>query len=112
MKYFGSLLFCCLSLVFVACGSKNDPFAAQDSPKGAQLLEQYEKGSQRVKEMSVPGYWRKKGNQVDPVAEMTKVNDELSATLQQLSQLIQKRELSKKQFEKFKEITGVNDMTQ
>ena len=112
MKYLRSILFCCWCFVFVACGSKDDPFAAQDSPIGDQLLAQYEKGSQRVKEMSVPGYWRDKGPQVDPVAEMTKVNDELSASLKQLTKLIQKRELSKKQFETFKEITGVNDMKQ
>lgn len=112
MKYLRSILFCCLCLMFVACGSKDDPFAAHDSAKGAQLLSQYEKGNQRVKEMSVPGYWRDKGPQVDPVAEMTKINEELTATLKQLTQLIQKRELSKKQFDTFKEITGVNDMTQ
>jgi len=111
MKYIRSILICCYCLCFVACGTRDDPFAAQDSQKGAQLLEQYEKESQRVKEMSVPGYWRNQGPQVDPVAEMTKVNEELSATLKQLTELIQKRELSKKQFETFKEITGVNDMT-
>lgn len=110
MKYFGSLLFCCLSLVLVACGSKNDPFAAQDSQKGAQLLEQYEKGTQRVKEMSVPGYWRGKGNQLDPVTEMEKANDELDGILSELTVLIKTRQLSKQQFQKFKEITGVNEM--